>query len=108
MFGVPVRNGCRAPSTPWPSCGRRGRASASPTTAGSTASTGCGSRRHRRSLGPPILLGGYVDAALRRAGEIGDGHITDADDMVHVRKAVTLMGEGARRLGATPSGCIWR
>ena len=52
--------------------------------------------------GPPILLGGYVDAALRRAGEIGDGHITDADDPVHVRKALTLMNEGARAAGRDP------
>lgn len=53
--------------------------------------------------GPPILLGGYVDAALRRAGELGDGHITDADDLVHVRKAVSLMEEGAREAGRDPA-----
>ena len=53
--------------------------------------------------GPPILLGGYVDAALRRAGELGDGHITDADDLVHVRKAVSLMEEGARDAGRDPA-----
>jgi probable F420-dependent oxidoreductase len=52
--------------------------------------------------GPPILLGGYVDAALRRAGEIADGHITDADDPVHVRKALTLLEEGARAAGRDP------
>jgi probable F420-dependent oxidoreductase len=53
--------------------------------------------------GPPILLGGYVDAALRRAGELGDGYITDADDGAHVRKAIALMEEGARAAGREPA-----
>jgi len=53
--------------------------------------------------GPPILLGGYVDAAMRRAGRIGDGHITDADDAGHVQHAVSLMDEGAREAGRDPS-----
>lgn len=53
--------------------------------------------------GPPILLGGYVDAALRRAGEIGDGHITDAEDPHHVRKAVAQMEVGARSAGRDPA-----
>jgi probable F420-dependent oxidoreductase len=52
--------------------------------------------------GPPILLGGYVDAAMRRAGRIGDGHITDADDLEAVRHAVVLMEEGARDAGRDP------
>ena len=56
-----------------------------------------------RPGGPPILLGGYVDAAMRRAGEIGDGHITDAEDPGHVRKAVALMEEGARSAGRDPA-----
>ena len=53
--------------------------------------------------GPPILLGGYVDAAMRRAGRIGDGHITDADEAGHVQHAVSLMDEGAREAGRDPS-----
>jgi probable F420-dependent oxidoreductase len=53
--------------------------------------------------GPPILLGGYVDAALRRAGELGDGHITDADDPGHVRRATALMDEQARAVGRDPA-----
>ena len=53
--------------------------------------------------GPPIVLGGYVDAALRRAGALGDGHITDADDLDHVRHALTLMEQGARSVGKDPS-----
>jgi len=55
-----------------------------------------------RPGGPPILLGGYVDDALRRAGAIGDGHITDADDEAHIRRAATLMEEGARSAGREP------
>jgi probable F420-dependent oxidoreductase len=56
-----------------------------------------------RSGGPPILLGGYADAAIRRAGRIGDGHITDADDTGHVQHAVSLMDEAAREAGRDPS-----
>ncbi len=56
-----------------------------------------------RPAGPPILLGGYVDAALRRAGELGDGHITDADDPLHVRRAVSMMEDGARAAGRDPA-----
>ena len=53
--------------------------------------------------GPPIVLGGYVDAALRRAGTLADGHITDADDLEHIRHALILMEEGARSVGKDPS-----
>jgi probable F420-dependent oxidoreductase len=53
--------------------------------------------------GPPILLGGYVDASLTRAGAIGDGHITDFDDADHLRHAVSLMEHGARDTGRDPS-----
>jgi probable F420-dependent oxidoreductase len=53
--------------------------------------------------GPPILLGGYVEAAMRRAGRIGDGHITDASDIDEVRRAAALMEEGAREAGRDPS-----
>jgi probable F420-dependent oxidoreductase len=56
-----------------------------------------------REGGPPIVLGGYVDAALRRAGALGDGHITDAADLDHVRHAVTSMDEGAREAGKDPA-----
>jgi probable F420-dependent oxidoreductase len=54
--------------------------------------------------GAPIILGGYTDAALRRAGAIGDGHITDADDAEHIRHAVALMEEEARGAGKDPAG----
>jgi probable F420-dependent oxidoreductase len=53
--------------------------------------------------GPPIVLGGYVDAALLRVGATADGYITDADDAGFVRHALTLMEEGARGAGRDPS-----
>jgi probable F420-dependent oxidoreductase len=56
-----------------------------------------------RAGGPPILLGGYVDAALRRAGAIGDGHITDAADPAHLAHAVDLMDEAAETAGKDPA-----
>ena len=49
--------------------------------------------------GPPILLGGHADPAVRRAGQIADGHISNAEDLDAVRHAVTLMEEGARDAG---------
>jgi probable F420-dependent oxidoreductase len=56
--------------------------------------------------GPPILLGGYVEAAMRRAGRIGDGHITDADDLEAVRRAVSEMERGAVEAGRDPAELI--
>jgi probable F420-dependent oxidoreductase len=53
--------------------------------------------------GPPIVLGGYVDAAMHRAGSLGDGHITDADDPEHIRRALALMEQGARDAGKDPA-----
>jgi len=57
-----------------------------------------------RPGGPPILLGGYVDAALRRAGELGDGHLTDGDDLDFLDHALPLVDEGARAAGKSPAG----
>ena len=55
-----------------------------------------------RAGGPPILLGGYADAVLRRAGELADGYIGDADDIEHLRRAVRLMDDSARAAGRDP------
>jgi probable F420-dependent oxidoreductase len=53
--------------------------------------------------GPPILLGGYVDAAVRRSGQLADGHITDSvDDPTRLGEIVALMDEGARAAGKDP------
>jgi probable F420-dependent oxidoreductase len=53
--------------------------------------------------GPPILLGGYVSSALRRAGEIGDGHVTDADDPAALAEAFAGVDAGARAAGKDPA-----
>ncbi|MDP9298338.1 MAG: LLM class flavin-dependent oxidoreductase [Actinomycetota bacterium] len=55
-----------------------------------------------RTGGPPILLGGYADAVLRRAGELADGYIADARDPTGLRDAIRLMDEGARSVGRDP------
>lgn len=53
--------------------------------------------------GPAILLGGHAEVAIRRAGEIADGHLSNAEDLDAVRSAVSLMEEGARAAGRDPS-----
>lgn len=53
--------------------------------------------------GPPILLGGYVASAFRRAGELADGHITDADDAAALGEAFAGVDAGARAAGKDPS-----
>ncbi len=55
-----------------------------------------------RPDGPPIFLGGYVEKALRRAGRLADGYITDADSVEDVRPSLALFDEGARGVGKDP------
>lgn len=55
-----------------------------------------------RPGGPPIFLGGYVEKALRRAGRLADGYITDADAVEDVRPSLALFDEGARAVGKDP------
>ncbi|MGI5244670.1 LLM class flavin-dependent oxidoreductase [Dactylosporangium sp. CA-139066] len=53
--------------------------------------------------GVPILLGGSVPAALRRAGEIADGWISrSAHDLSGIGQDVALVHEGAERAGRDP------
>jgi len=56
-----------------------------------------------RSGGPPIYLGGYAEAAVRRAGRLGDGYITDAYPLDDVATAFRLFEEGAREAHKDPS-----
>jgi probable F420-dependent oxidoreductase len=56
-----------------------------------------------RQGGPPVLLGGYVEDAFRRAGALGDGHVTDAWDPEELLHAVSTMDEAATRAGKDPS-----
>lgn len=55
-----------------------------------------------RPGGPPIYLGGYYERAVRRAGRLGDGYITDADAVEGVKPSLSLFEEGAREAGKDP------
>ncbi|WP_432836221.1 LLM class flavin-dependent oxidoreductase [Dactylosporangium sp. CA-092794] len=53
--------------------------------------------------GVPILLGGSVPGALRRAGEIADGWVSrSAHDLRQIAKDVELVRAGAERAGRDP------
>ncbi|WP_432986808.1 LLM class flavin-dependent oxidoreductase [Dactylosporangium sp. CA-233914] len=53
--------------------------------------------------GVPILLGGSVPAALRRAGEIADGWVSrSAQDLSRIAEDVALVRAGARKAGRDP------
>ena len=54
--------------------------------------------------GPPVLLGGSVPAALRRAGRIGAGWISrSAQDLSAIGGDIALVREGAAQAGKDPS-----
>lgn len=53
--------------------------------------------------GPPIFLGGYHDRAIRRAGRLGDGFITDDAAPDTLRTSLGLVEEGAREAGKDPA-----
>ncbi|GAA1773053.1 TIGR03619 family F420-dependent LLM class oxidoreductase [Luedemannella helvata] len=55
--------------------------------------------------GPPLLFGGSVPAALRRAGRIGDGWISrSAQDLSAIAADVAEVKRGAVEAGKDPSG----
>jgi probable F420-dependent oxidoreductase len=56
-----------------------------------------------RAGGPPIYLGGYADAALRRTGRVADGYVADAVPVEEVRRSVAIVEEGARSAGRDPA-----
>jgi alkanesulfonate monooxygenase SsuD/methylene tetrahydromethanopterin reductase-like flavin-dependent oxidoreductase (luciferase family) len=58
----------------------------------------------RRDGGPPILLGGYAGAAVRRAARIGDGYITDDVGVEELRAYLGLLDTAAREAGRDPAG----
>ena len=55
-----------------------------------------------RTGGPRIFLGGYDDRAVRRAGRMADGYITDATEPDDLRRALEVLDEGARGVGREP------
>ena len=48
---------------------------------------------------PPILIGGFVDDAVRRAGRIGDGFISSRADPARVAQAFEMAAEERARAG---------
>jgi probable F420-dependent oxidoreductase len=56
-----------------------------------------------RPGGPPIYLGGSADRAVRRAGRLADGFITDAMPSEDARRLVRVAEEGASSAGRDPS-----
>jgi probable F420-dependent oxidoreductase len=56
-----------------------------------------------REGGVPIVLGGYADAAVGRAGRLGDGYITDDAGAEELRRYVDLATDAARDAGRDPS-----
>ena len=48
---------------------------------------------------PPILIGGFADAAIKRAGRIGDGYIASRAQPERVERAFEMAAEERRRAG---------
>jgi probable F420-dependent oxidoreductase len=48
---------------------------------------------------PPILIGGFADAAIKRAGRIGDGYISSRADPERVKEAFELASKTRRESG---------
>jgi probable F420-dependent oxidoreductase len=49
---------------------------------------------------PPILIGGFVDDAIRRAGRIGDGYISSRADPARVAESFRMAAEARAQAGA--------
>jgi probable F420-dependent oxidoreductase len=53
--------------------------------------------------GPPILLGGGADPALRRAGRLGDGWVTSSRaNLSHIGERIEIVRSAARDAGRDP------
>ncbi|MQA99043.1 MAG: LLM class flavin-dependent oxidoreductase [Actinobacteria bacterium] len=48
---------------------------------------------------PPILIGGFVDDAIRRAGRIGDGYISSRGDLARVAESFRMAAEERAKAG---------
>ncbi|HEX2031772.1 MAG TPA: LLM class flavin-dependent oxidoreductase [Actinomycetota bacterium] len=53
--------------------------------------------------GPPIYLGGFSEAAVRRAGRLGDGYIRSRSDFAASKEALAWAESGARDAGKDPA-----
>ncbi|HEX6208026.1 MAG TPA: LLM class flavin-dependent oxidoreductase [Actinomycetota bacterium] len=56
-----------------------------------------------REGGPPIYLGGFAEAPVRRAGRLGDGYIVSRSVLDVVHRNLAWAEEGARKAGKDPS-----
>lgn len=52
--------------------------------------------RPAQDPGPPIYLGGMVEASIKRAGRLGDGYIRSRGDLESTKAALAWAEEGAR------------
>jgi probable F420-dependent oxidoreductase len=53
---------------------------------------------------PPVLMGGTVEVALRRAGRLADGWISSSgQDLTSIGDAIEVVRDGAREAGRDPS-----
>ena len=59
--------------------------------------------RPAQDPGPPIYLGGMVEASITRAGKLGDGYIRSRGDLDSTKRAVAWAERGAREGGKNPS-----
>ena len=55
--------------------------------------------RPAQDPGPPIYLGGFAEAAIRRAGRLGDGYIRSRSGLDEAKRAIAWAEEGARDAG---------
>jgi probable F420-dependent oxidoreductase len=60
-----------------------------------------------REGGPPIYLGGFVEAAVRRAGRLGDGYIRSRGGLDSAKEALVWFEQGARDAGRDPDALGW-
>lgn len=59
--------------------------------------------RPMQDPGPPIYLGGMVEASITRAGRLGDGYIRSRGDLDSTKQALAWAEQGAREGGKDPS-----
>jgi probable F420-dependent oxidoreductase len=55
-----------------------------------------------RPGGPPIFLGGFEEAAIRRAGKLGDGYIRSRSGLDAAKQSLVWAEQGAREAGRDP------
>ena len=59
--------------------------------------------RPAQEPGPPIYLGGMVEASIKRAGRLGDGYIRSRGDIESTKQALAWAEEGASEGGKDPA-----